>query len=67
MEKFSILKNVHFSGKDRQSLYINITRIHKMLIYCIKLDHALYSINYGNYHSIDCIQRYEVPLFLVLI
>ena len=24
-------------------------RICKMLIYCVKLDHALYSINYGMY------------------
>ena len=25
--------------------YINVMRIRKMLIYCVKLDHALYSIN----------------------
>ena len=29
-------------------------RIHKMLIYCIKLDHALYSINYG---MTKCVQN----------
>ena len=49
MEKiFSILKNACFSGKGHQLLRINIMRIHKMLISCVKLDHALYSINYGN-------------------
>ena len=43
-----ILKNACFSGKGWQSLHIiNIMRIRKMLIYCVKLDHALYSINYG--------------------
>ena len=43
----SVLKNVHFSGKGCQSLHIiNVTRIRKMLISCIKLDHALYLINY---------------------
>ena len=29
------------------TLRINIMRIHKMLICCVKLDHALYSINYS--------------------
>ena len=45
----SILKNVRFSGKGYQSLHIriNIMRIRKMLISCVKLDHALYSINYS--------------------
>ena len=45
----SKLKNARFSGKGRQSLhkYINVMRIRKILIYCVKLDHALYSINYG--------------------
>ena len=49
MEKIiSILKNTHFSGKGRQSLHIllYVMRISKMLIY-VKLDHALYSINYS--------------------
>ena len=45
-KKISILKNAHFSGKGRQLLHI----IRKMLIYCIKLDHALYLINYGSHH-----------------
>ena len=27
--------------------YINVMRFREMLIYCVKLDHALYSINYG--------------------
>ena len=27
----------------------SVYRIRKMLIYCVKLDHALYLINYGNY------------------
>ena len=27
--------------------YVNVMRIRKMLVYCVKLDHALYSINYG--------------------
>ena len=44
----SILKNVCFSGKGCQSLHINVMRIRKMLISRIKLDHALYSINYSN-------------------
>ena len=37
-----------FSGKGRQSLHIiiNVKSIRKMLISCIKFDHALYSINY---------------------
>ena len=26
---------------------INVMRMRKMLIYCVKLDHALYLINYG--------------------
>ena len=26
---------------------INVMRMCKMLIYCVKLDHALYLINYG--------------------
>ena len=32
--------------------YINVIRIRKMLLYmyCVKLDHALYSINYDNTH-----------------
>ena len=45
-KKISILKNARSSGKGRQSLHnINVMRICKM---CIKLDHALHSINYGN-------------------
>ena len=48
MEKINFEKRA-FSGKGRQSLrpYINVMKIRKMLIYCVKLDHALYSINYG--------------------
>ena len=44
------MKNVHFSGKGRQSLIqcIYAMRISKMLISYVKLDHTLYSINYGN-------------------
>ena len=43
-----ILKNVCFSGKGRQSLiYTYVMKICRMLISYIKLDHALYSINYG--------------------
>ena len=33
--------------------YINVMRICKMLIYCVKLDHALYSINYGTHIQND--------------
>ena len=29
--------------------YINVMIICKMLIYCVKLDHALYSMNYGSH------------------
>ena len=39
----SILKNAHFSGKGHQSLHascINVMRIRKMLIHCVKLDHG---------------------------
>ena len=56
----SILKNVCFSGKDRQSLHINlkVMRICKMLIYCVKLDHALYLINYGNTNNIIICSMY---------
>ena len=39
-----IFQNVRFSGKGRQSL---IYECYENLIYCVKLDHALYSINYG--------------------
>ena len=44
MEKI-IMKNEHFSGKGRQSLIYKRYNIYKILISCIKLDHALYSIN----------------------
>ena len=38
------------SGKGRQSLHIvHIMRIRKKLISYVRLDHTLYSINYGNY------------------
>ena len=50
MEKIvSVLKNARFSGKGRQSLHtcIYVMRICKMLISYVKLDHTLYSINYG--------------------
>ena len=42
----NLMRKMYFSGKGRQSLiiYINVMRIHKMLIYYIKLDHVLYSI-----------------------
>ena len=42
----SILKNTRFLVKVVNcSIYkINVMRIRKMLIYCVKLDHALYSI-----------------------
>ena len=51
MEKnFNFEKRVFFLVKVvNRSIYINVMRIRKMLIYCIKLDHALYSINYGMY------------------
>ena len=52
MEKIiSILKNVRFSGKGRQSLHV--VRICKMLISYIKLDHTLYLINYGNREEME--------------
>ena len=51
MEKkiISALKNARFSGKGRQSLHIYtyVMRICKMLIPYVRLDHTLYSINYG--------------------
>ena len=47
----SILKNVRFSGKGRQSLHIIIyvMRIRKNLISYVRLDHMLYHIagNFG--------------------
>ena len=46
-KKFSISKNARFSGKGRQSLHIYVMRTRKMLISYIRLDHTLYSINYG--------------------
>ena len=44
---------MRFFGKDHQSLHIYMYNVHamripKMLISYIKLDHTLYSINYGN-------------------
>ena len=43
---FSVLKNTRFSGKGHPSLHnnyhINVVKIRKMLISCVKLDHALY-------------------------
>ena len=50
MEKIiSILKNDSFPGKGRESLHIiHVMRICKMLISYVKLDHTLYSINYGS-------------------
>ena len=50
MEKIvSVLKNVRFSGKGRQSLHtcIYVMSICKMFISYVKLYHTLYSINYG--------------------
>ena len=47
MENIISLKNAPFSGKGRQLLHAPYMRIRKMLISCIKLDHALYLINYG--------------------
>ena len=44
--------------------YINVMRICKTLIYCVKLDHALYSINYGN--NIIMYMVHKIPEFLVL-
>ena len=46
--EISILKNVRFLVMVvNRSIYMYIVRICKMLISCVKLDHALYSINYG--------------------
>ena len=47
------MKSVHFSGKGRQLIHniiINVIKV--MLISCIKVDHALYSINYGILFSV---------------
>ena len=54
MEKIiSILKNVQFSGKGCQLLHIiYVMRIRRMLILHVKLDHTLYSINYGSRYVI---------------
>ena len=42
------MKNARFSGKGRQSApYVYVMRIRKMLISYVRLDHTLYSINYG--------------------
>ena len=46
----SILKNVRFSGKGRQSLHV--IRICKNRISYVRLDHTLYSINYGTIYII---------------
>ena len=58
----SILKNARFSGKGRQSLiyiyiYTHVMRIRKMLISYVRLDHMLYSINYG---SLQWMLVYEI-------
>ena len=42
-----ILKSARFSGKGRQSLIYKRYENSLMLIYCVKLDHVLYTINYG--------------------
>ena len=43
---------MRFSGKGGQSLHIyTIMRIRKMLISNVRLDHTLYSINYGSHWS----------------
>ena len=44
-KKISILKNARFSVN--RSIYIHVMRIRKMLISYVRLDHMLYSINYG--------------------
>ena len=53
IQRIGNFENVRFSGKGRQSVHIKLiinigTRIRKILIYCVKLDHALYLIIYGN-------------------
>ena len=42
------MKNVRFLVKVVNRSIYTVMRICKMLISCIKLDHVLYSINYGN-------------------
>ena len=41
----NFFENLHFSGKGRQLLHIYTLR--ELLISYVKLDHTLYSINYG--------------------
>ena len=48
-KKISILKNAHLLVKVVSRSIDKRMRFRKMLIYCVKLDHALYSINYGSY------------------
>ena len=47
MENNFNFENACFAGKGHQSLHIYVMRIRKMLISYIKLDHTLYSNNYG--------------------
>ena len=50
MEKnnFNFEKRAFFWERSSIAPYINVTRMHKMLIYFVKLDHALYN------YSINC-------------
>ena len=43
----TILENVRFLVKVVNRSYINVMRIRKTLVSCVKLGHALYSINYS--------------------
>ena len=51
--KFNFEKRVFLVKVVNCSIYINIMRTRKTLIYCVKLDHALYSINYGRCLILD--------------
>ena len=56
------MKNVRFSGQSLHSYcIISIIRIRKTLISYVKLDHTLYSINYGNLFIMHCV-GYSFPL-----
>ena len=49
-----------FSGKGCQSLHIHVMRIRNILISYVKLDHTLYSINYGMLYSQVFPVRYQM-------
>ena len=59
-------KNIFTTKISRFTVHY-VMRIHKMLISYVRLDHMLYSINYGTYliilaHEAARLHRYDVPV-----